>query len=98
MKTNKILSSFVVLLAGLSISYGLEIELLTPEDNAIYDTNMPTVREFLANFDARGEKPPRPPKTKHELEQERKQNAAYEAWVVSSEFVILIVKFRFNYG
>ena len=81
MKTNKIVSLLAILLAGLSISFGLEIELLTPEDNAIYDTNMPTVREFLANFDARGVKPPRPKRTEQELEQERRQNAAYEKWV-----------------
>ncbi|MBO7224262.1 MAG: hypothetical protein J6V70_09040, partial [Kiritimatiellae bacterium] len=66
-----------LLFAGLYPIFALEIELLTPANNTVYDTSMPTVREFLANFEARGEKPPRPPKTKYELEQERKQNAAY---------------------
>ena len=70
-----------LLFAGLYPIFALEIELLTPANNTVYDTSMPTVREFLANFEARGEKPPRPPKTKYELEQERKQNAAYDAWV-----------------
>lgn len=78
LKTNLIIA---LILLNLSAVFALEITLLTPKNGAEYDTSQPCVREFLANFDARGVKPPRPPKTKQELEQEKKQNAAYDAWV-----------------
>lgn len=78
---NKFNLIVLLLFVSISTSLALNIELLTPADNAVYDTSMPCVREFLANFDARGVKPPRPPKTEAELKKEREQNEAYEAWV-----------------
>lgn len=74
---NKFNLIVLFLFVSISTSLALNIELLTPADNAVYDTSMPCVREFLANFDARGVKPPRPPKTEAELKKEREQNEAY---------------------
>lgn len=61
--------------------HAVSVELVAPENGALFDPVPPCVREFLAKFDERGEKPPRPPRTEAEKEQERKQNEAYEAWV-----------------
>lgn len=81
MGNGKSFFGIIIFLASICTAFALQIELVAPANNAEYDTAMPCVREFLANFDARGVKPPRPPRTKAELEQEKKQNAAYDAWV-----------------
>lgn len=62
-------------------AWGASITLVAPEDGATYDLHSPCVKEFLANFEKRGVKPPRPELTKEEIEARDKQNAAYEAWV-----------------
>ena len=64
-----------------AVAQGASVQLVAPEDGATYDLHSPCVKEFLANFDKRGEKPPRPPLTEEEIKTRDRQNADYEAWV-----------------
>ena len=65
----------------LQLVIAASITLATPENGATYDTHSPCVKEFLENFEKRGEKPPRPPLTEGEIKQRDKMNERYEAWV-----------------
>ena len=65
----------------LSLLLAASITLVSPENGATYDTHSPCVKEFLENFEKRGEKPPRPPLSEAEIKQRDKQNERYEEWV-----------------
>lgn len=56
-------------------AHAASITLTAPEDGAVYDTHSPCVKEFYANFEKRGVKPPRPELT----EEERQKKAEAEA-------------------
>ena len=94
---------FTVFLAAMMTALPMAagtITLLEPADGALYDTHSPCVREFLEHPEERGTQPPRPPKTPAELEKERLQNAAYQAWVANGkkkEQKVKPYKDNFNY-
>jgi len=64
-----------------SLLIAASIALVSPENGATYDTHSPCVNEFLANFEKRGEKPPRPALTEGEIKARDEQNAKYDEWV-----------------
>ena len=65
----------------LSLLFAASITLATPESGATYDTHSPCVKEFLDNWEKRGEKPPRPALTEEEIKQRDRMNERYEEWV-----------------
>ena len=67
-------AGFVSLLSAWMLQ-AASISLVAPDDGATYDTHSPCVKEFYANFEKRGVKPPRPELT----EDEKKQKAEAEA-------------------
>ena len=56
------------------------IKLAAPEEGAVYDTHSPCVNEFLANFDKRGVKPPRPPLNDEEKKLKADAEAQGKTW------------------
>jgi hypothetical protein len=56
------------------------ISLVAPDDGATYDTHSPCVKEFLANFDKRGVKPPRPPLNEEEKKLKADAEAQGKTW------------------
>ena len=64
----------------LSLLFAASITLATPENGATYDTHSPCVKEFLDNWEKRGEKPPRPALTEEEIKQRDRMNERYAEW------------------
>ncbi len=64
----------------LSLLFAASITLATPENGATYDTHSPCVKEFLDNWEKRGEKPPRPALTEDEIKQRDRMNEKYAEW------------------
>lgn len=64
------------------------IELVAPEDGAVYDTHSPCVKEFYANFDKRGVKPSRPPLTEEEKKMRDESIAKRGSWYDRFDFYI----------
>ncbi len=90
MKTNKTtFTGFTAAFAcaasiALSGTLGAEtIKLTAPEDGAVYDTHSPCVKEFYANFEKRGVKPPRPEMTPEEIKTRDEMNKKHDAWVAA---------------
>ena len=74
-RLDKLAVAGFVALAFVGALQAAAIKLVAPEEGATYDTHSPCVNEFLANFDKRGVKPPRPPLN----DEEKKLKAAAEA-------------------
>ncbi len=64
------------------------IALTAPEDGAVYDTHSPCVKEFYANFEKRGEKPPRPELTPEEVKARDACIAKGDKWHDRFDFFI----------
>lgn len=67
----------------LSALFLAALTLTAPDDGTVYDLHSPCVKEFLANFEKRGEKPARPALTAEEIRRRDEMNAKYEAWVAA---------------
>ena len=61
-------AGFVSLLSA-GMLQAASISLVAPDDGATYDTHSPCVKEFYANFEKRGVRPPRPELTDDEKKQ-----------------------------
>ena len=72
---------FVSLLSA-GMLQAASISLVAPDDGATYDTHSPCVKEFYANFEKRGVKPPRPELT----EDEKKQKAEEDSHNLQPEY------------
>ncbi len=64
----------------LSLLIAASITLVSPENGATYDTHSPCVKEFYANFEKRGVKPPRPPLNEEEQRLKAEAEAQGKVW------------------
>lgn len=68
--------------------YAESISLTAPEDGAILDLQTPCVKEFYANFEKRGVKPPRPEFTTDEIKYREECIAQGKEWYDRFDFYI----------
>ena len=73
-------SVLAALLFAASPALAASIALVAPEDGAAYDTHSPCVKEFYANFEKRGVKPPRPPLNEEEQRLKAEAEAQGKVW------------------
>ena len=81
-------AAVVAALAFVGALQAAAIKLTAPEEGAAYDTHSSCVKEFLANFDKRGVKPPRPPLNDEEKKLKADAEAQGKTWYDRFDFFL----------